>query len=327
MKLFLNGKKIPILKLIIALLIGIFSLVLTRVSFIYIPSTLLLATTVACFSYVTYYAGLFTLIPSIVVLSAILITENHTSVLSALEFLPLALISGFVLRNSKRPVNVIVSLSAGFILYDAVIFATDMFASGIGLTFNGIIQTLTSGIESNATEMVNAVTELTGYQLLGVDTMITFMKALAIGNYVSMTVIKACVVYIAIAASFKISKCERDITDSSMLNVKVTRITAVIYIICLLLTIFSTVSPDKVKYYSMLSQNILLILTPILLFSGVYYVFKIKFKVEHSSPLMLIISIVVALFGAYPILIFYLSLSGVTYSFKYNNLKNRGFKI
>ena len=74
-------------------------------------------------------------------------------------------------------------------------------------------------------------------------------------------------------------------------------------------------------------MNILLILTPILLFSGVYYVFKIKFKVEHSSPLMLIISIVVSLFGAYPILIFYLALSGVTYSFKYSNLKNRGFKL
>ena len=327
MKLFLCGKKLPIIKLIITLLIGVFALVLTRVSFIYIPSTVLLAITTACFAFITYYMGLFSLIPAVLVLSAIFITENHTSVISAVEFLPLALISGFTLRNAKRHVNVIISLSAGFILYDAAIFAIDAFLSGINLSFDGILQTLTAGIENDAVGMVNTITELTGYQLLGFDTMITFMKALAIGNYVSMTVIKACIVYFAIAVVFKLSKCERDVTDGSMLNVIVTRITAVIYIICLLLTIFSTVSPDKVKYYSMLAQNILLILTPILLFSGVYYVFKIKFKVEHSSPLMLIISIVVSLFGAYPILIFYLALSGVTYSFKYSNLKNRGFKL
>ncbi len=321
MNLFISDKKIPVIKLIISLLVGVVSVLLTRISFIYVPSLLLFSISVACFAFLTYYTGLCSLIPGAALFILILLSEDLYSALAVLAFLPPALAAGFSLRFAKRPVTVILAISISYILFElASFFVPRIFADGT-FSFTGEFESIASTIENNVSELFEGISQLTGNQFIGIDAIISLAKAVAVGTYISFDVFKSCVMFLVTAALFRVTKCDTDVMKGSIFDIITSKITAVIYVVCLIFTIFSGVSPDNIQYYSLLAQNILLILTPVLIFSGIYYIATVKFKVEHSSPFMLVLTIIVSLLGAYPILIFYLSLSGVTYSLKYSNLK------
>ncbi len=321
MNFFVREKQIPIKKLITMLLLGIVSVILTRVSFIYGLSFLLLLVSIASFSFVTYYLGLFSLIPATVLFVSVLIIEDLQSAFAILAFLPPALACGFSLRLAKRPVTVILSISIAYILFELISFAIMRIMADGGFSFSAEIELVSAYIENNISALFESISQITGSQLGDVNAFISLAKAVAVGTYISVGVSKSCIIFFVAALLFRITKCDTNIMNSGIFNVITSKVTAVIYIICLLFTLFSGVSPDNIRYYSMLAQNILLILTPVLIYSGIYYIATIKFKIEHSSPFMLVLSVIVSLLGAYPILIFYLALSGVTYSLKYSNFK------
>ena len=321
MNLFISEKKIPVIKLITVLLVGLISIILTRVSFIYGPSFLLLAITIACFAFVSYYTGLYSLIPAVVLFVAVFLIEDFQSAFAILAFLPPALAAGFSLRFAKRPVTVILSVSVAYILFELVSFIFDRIVSDGTFSFTAEFSYISSYIENNVSALFETISGVTGAEFGNVDAFISLAKAVAVGTYVSFGISKSCMIYFATAILFKITKSDKINMSTGIFNVITSKVTAIIYIICLLFTLFSGVSPDKIRYYSMLAQNVLLILTPVLIYSGIYYITTIKFKKEHASPFMLVLSIIISLLGAYPILIFYLALSGVTYSLKYSELK------
>ena len=196
-----------------------------------------------------------------------------------------------------------------------------LFFTLLTFSFAAEIELVSSYIENNVSALFESISSINRVDLGNVDVFISLAKAVAVGTYITVGVSKSCMIYFVTAILFKITKLDKNIMSTGIFNVITSKVTAIIYIICLLFTLFSGVSPDNIKYYSMLAQNVLLILTPVLIYSGIYYISTIKFKIEHSSPFMLVLSIIISLLGAYPILIFYLALSGVTYSLKYSELK------
>ncbi len=321
MNLLLTNKKIPITKLIIVLLVGIFSILITRISFMPFLSLVSVAVSVACFSYVVFYLGLYSLIPVLTVFFAVFFFENSVSAIYASSFILPAFAAGFALRNRKKPVTVILYVTISYLLYWVSAYIITILLTEGSFSFSGQIQSISSSIEDNAQKIMELYTTITGESYSATDYVSSLLKVLAVGTYISSIVVESCIIYIAIVLTFTITKANTEISTGSLFDVIPSRITSSIYVISLFFTMFLSVPTDVIKYNSMLAQNLLLILTPILIFSGIYYIFTIKFKVEHSSPFVMILAFISSIFGAFPIFIFYLALSGVKYSFKYSNLK------
>lgn len=321
MNLLLSDKKIPIIKLIIVLLAGIFAVLLTRVSFVPFVSLVSVAISVACFSYVVFYTGIYSLIPATLIFLAVLFFENPISAINAIAFLLPALTAGFAFRNKSKPISVIVSITVSYLLYCILAYVITVLITTGSFSFKDELQAISSSIDENAQQLMEAYSAIMGNSYSSTEYVSSILKVLAVGTYISSTVVESCFIYIATALTFKITGANSEVYNGSLFDVMPSRITSSVYVISLSFTLFIKAPSETIKYNSMLAQNLLLILTPVLIFSGIYYILTIKFKVEHSSPFVLILAFISSIFGAFPIFIFYLALSGVKYSFKYSNLQ------
>ncbi len=321
MKILLNDKKTPVTKLVTALLVGVLSILVTRITFIGASSIAMMAIATACFSYAVYYTGIFALIPAVLTFTVVLIFEDPVGAINSISFVLPALVAGFAFRKQYRPVSVIAGISVAHLITKLISYTIITLINEGAFSFVGEFESLSNDLKTIAEYSSEAFVGITGMKIASIDAVVSILKAMMIGVYLSSIVLESCIVYVIIALAFRITKADRDVSVGNVFDIIPSRITAFVYVVCFVIALFSNVSTDNIRYYSMLSQNLLLILTPLMLFSGAYYIFSIKFKVEHSSPFTLILAIVSCLFGAFPILIFYFALSGVKYSFKYRNIK------
>ena len=321
MKILLNDKRIPVTKLITVLLIGVLSILAMRITYFGASSIVMTAIATACFGYAVYYTGIYALIPAALTFAIVLIFETPASAINVISFLLPALVVGFAFRKQYRPVSVIAFISVAHLFTKLISYAMITLITEGVFSFAGEFEALSKDLEIMAEYSSEVFSGVLGMKIVNIDAVVSVLKAMTIGVYLSSVVLESCIIYVAVALAFRITKADRDACAGSVFDILPSRITAFIYTACFVFTLFSNVSADNIRYYSMLSQNLLLILTPILIFSGAYYIFSIKFKVEHSSPFTLILAIISSFLGAFPILIFYFALSGVKYSFKYRNIK------
>ena len=317
----LANKNTPILKIVISLLVGILAVMFTRVFFDPISLFLCVLISSACYTFVVYYWGLYSFIPAAVVFLSVFIFEDISGAISVVSPFFTAIAAGYTFRHKMKPVNAIVSISFAYAIYIIVAYvALTIIAKG-SFSFTEELNLLLNQIDENTTLSMEMITSGANFDLSIIESASALFKALSVGIYIASIVVQACITYFATAVYFKIIKTDSAICSGSIFDVITSRITAAIYILCMVATMFSNVSANNLNYSSMLPQNLLLILTPVLVYSGVYYIITIKFKVDHESPFMLILSLISSFFGAYYIIVLYLALSGVKYSFKYSKAK------
>ena len=275
------------------------AVIFTRVFFDSISLFLCVLISSACYTFVVYYWGMYSFIPVAVVFLSVLIFEDISGAIGIISPFFTAVAAGYTFRHKKKPVNAIVSISFAYAIYIIIAYVALTFIVKGTFSFKEELNWILNQINENTTLSMEMITAGVNFDSTIIESVSVFYKALSVGIYIASIVVQACITYFATAFYFKIIKSDSAICSGSIFDVITSRITAVIYIVCMIATMFSNVSANNLNYSSMLPQNLLLILTPVLVYSGIYYIVAIKFKVEHASPFMLILSLISSFFGAY----------------------------
>lgn len=272
------------------------------------------------FVHIGYLAALLSLIPIIF----IGLTDGIESALAVAIIAVIAAVIGISVKKGSRPSEtVLFASSAYFVGYALYIVAVSLISNG-AFSLTQFFKDLSLSLDELILELVKALNNVSEVKTADVSALSSVVKALSIGAYITYQATVICLAYLFTLAAARITKDKKIIIADSMFDLKPSIITVVVYIICIVFSPMIFSSAAETHFYTYLTTNIATILTPIFFFTGIYYLAKIKFKVEHGSLFFPIIIAVMALvFGMIQLLVIYLSFCGVMYSIRYRTQKKQ----
>lgn len=265
------------------------------------------------FSHTGYLAMVFCLLPT----AFIALTDSYAAALMIFPHMILAGAIGLSVKHKVRPSNIILISTSAYVLSTLVFGVSEMILTSGTSFLVEFVKNLPSEIDvffSRLTELVNTIPEV---DIKNADIIVSNAKALLIGSVLSAFVVSVCITYFATIAVARIACDKKIYSGKSMVDIKPSVISVWIYIICVLISVFFVSGSDKIHFYTHLSTNLVTVLTPIFVFTGIYYLANIKFKVEHANPGFTIFILVISLLLAQlQIIVYYLSYCGLTYTLK-----------
>ncbi|MBE6606175.1 MAG: DUF2232 domain-containing protein [Ruminococcaceae bacterium] len=265
------------------------------------------------FSHTGYFAIIFCILPTVF----IALTDSYSAALLLFPHMILAAVIGLSIKHRVRPSNTILIATSAYLLSMLLFGSAEIvLTSGISYLI-GFLKNLPSEIDNFfvlLTDILNTIPEV---DIKSTDIIVSNAKALLVGSILSAFVVSVCITYFSTVVLARIARDKKVYSGKSMVDIKPSIISVWVYIICVLISVFFVSANDKIYFYTHLSTNLVTVLTPIFVFTGIYYLANIKFKVEHANPGFTIFILVVSLLLAQlQIIVYYLSYCGITYALK-----------
>lgn len=273
------------------------------------------------FAHIGYPAALLSLIPMIL----IGVIDGIEAALLVAIIAVLAAVIGISLKKGVRPSEtILLASSTYFIGYALYIVAVSFIVNG-SFSVTEFFKNISLSLDELISQLVKALNNVSEVKTANTYALSSIVKALSLGTYIAYQTVVTCLAYLFTVAAARITKDKKIFTIDAMFDLKPSIITVAVYIICIVFSPITFSSVTETHFYTYLTTNIATILTPIFFFTGIYYLAKIKFKVEHGSTFFPIIVVIISLvFGMIQLLVIYLSFCGVMYSIRYRTAKQQG---
>ncbi len=269
--------------------------------------------------------GLYAYIPLLIPVVIIGFVSGIDAVLSTLVIVIVSSVLGISIKNNTRPSFTIAYTTSAFALLSAAyIVISSILATG-SFSVTEFFNLISDSFDSVAAAFSQAVSQTPELGItIDAEAYSTVLKSVFAGVYIAVELILVCIYYYLTLFSASIFKDPVLKTEHSLFDIKPTVITVWVYMICLVLSPAASYG-TSVHFYTHLTTNILTVLCPLFFFSGMYYITRIKFRKERSSPLLLIIAAAATVFfGLFSVLLIYVIYCGIVYSIRYRikNTKN-----
>ncbi len=306
-----------ILRVIIYFVAGCIALVLTRTMSSVLISFTLTIISVCALALLFARMGYSALILSLIPVLFIGFTDSYTAAFTSASYVILAAAIGISLKNNARPSDIILVSSSAYVLVSVVFVATDLILANGFLSFSEYLGVLNNNLNEMLNRIVATYSEITGLAVNNTSELITNAKALLPGSIISAFVISACISYFATIALSRVVRDTEIYKGKTMFDIKPSHVSAWVFVISIIFSAFFGTGQSDIHFYTYLPTNLSTILSPVFVFSGIYYLVNIKFKVEHASPAFTIFVFAASLLtGMFQIIIVYLAFCGTSYTLK-----------
>lgn len=268
--------------------------------------------------------GRIAFIPALLELVFITVAGGAYEAFSILPYIILAFALGYGLKRALRPSDTVVIASSLFIGVGAIIIPIVNYIDSGVFSITDIFMSLSLEIDEAINTIANDLSATLGMEIIDVTQAASTVKAIAPGTYIAMQTLAVCIAYYFTVLLAKLIRDKHVYTDVDILDIKPHKISSFIFIICMLFSPVSHTSTSNIRFYTFLTTNIVLILMPIFVFTGIYYVLTIKFRKNHENPIFFTaVLILTFVFKLYPLLILYFTFNGHTYTLAHDLQKPR----
>ncbi len=306
------------LRLLLYYAVAIISLLLSRVMGSVILSVIFCTVSIAFFTMLFSKNGIITILPSLLPIVLIGFTESVISAMSAFIIVIVSASFGLSLRKRLRPVETVLITSAVFLVFSLCFAVVENVMSSGYFSIKESVSRILTLLDNTIAGVADAYKTTTGYSISNLGYISSTLKAILVGLTLSSYISATCFYYFLTMLIAKIIR-EKDVySEKKSFEIMPSRASAWVFIVCVFISLFFTATSANVRFYTHLPTNIMIILSPLFIFAGIYYLFNIKYKVEHASPVFTIIVIIASLlFGLIQIIPVYIAFSGITYTLRY----------
>ena len=317
-----TAKKAGLLPKIIIYLLGSSSIILP---FLWDNITLLwlfFLPTVSLFSVFFATCGPRGILLLLLPLFATLIFNNPIFILITLTSLAAAI----SLENSfKKKKSGIEAVRAGFITN--VIAICVLFVVIAFLYTNGSVAKLLSAVGTFVDSLFKYVASILPDEYGSVkDVFISYaavFKSVLVGAFLSVQMLLVCISYFIAHLVSTVFRTPLPSFGEKAFDLRTERVSAVIFLISFAIAAFIPTNPIKPNLIIIAASNLYSVLSPLYFCIGIYYLIRIKYRIEKSNFISLILFAVLSFFAGPQILIWFVTLEGSFYSIKPDNNLNR----
>ncbi len=306
-----------LLRILIYFTIACATLILTRMISSLFISFFLTVISVSLFALLFSHTGYLAIVLCLISTAFIALTDSYDAALLLFPHMVLAGAIGLSVKYKVRPSNTILISTSAYLLSTLVFGAAGIIlTSGISFLIE-FVKNIPAEIDKAYALLADIVNTILKVEIKNTDILVSNAKALLIGIVLSSFVVSVCIAYFSTIAAARIACDKKIYSGKSMVDIKPSVISVWIYIICVVISVFFVSGSDKIHFYTHLSTNLVTVLTPIFVFTGIYYLANIKFKVEHANPgFTIFILIISLLLLQLQVIVYYLSYCGLTYTLK-----------
>ena len=307
------------LRLLLYCAAAIISLILARVMGSVLLSVILCTVSVAFFTMMFSTVGIPAILPSLIPIIVICFSESVISALSSLTIVIIAASFGLSARKKLRPVETILIASAIFIVFSAALAVLEIIATNGNFSVKESLGNIVTILDKTLAGIAETYKTATGHTISNISYISSTLKSMLVGVVLSSYIAATSFYYMLTVLCAKLVRESSIYKGKKSFEILPSRISAWVFIVCAVISLVFAVNHADVRFYTHLPTNIIVVLSPLFIFAGIYYVFNVKYKVERTSPVFTIIVLVASLlFGLVQFIPLYFAFSGITYTLRYN---------